>query len=553
MTAVKKLHLTFSICAALTVLVLLFCAFYIPLSVNGNSKSDSEDYLTGWNDKNGEKVSLYQVFDKTTKSNTFTRMLDGSTLNSRCLCLITHNISFSVWLGEEKIYNYQPKLGGIYGKRYGEAVHTISLPSFSDRRQLRIEAVSLRFDGTSGCNEAYLEASREFMHDLAQREALKLALCVMTFFFGAMLFGVAVIEDKLRGKMLEAICLGAITLIVSAWIGSQTMIMRLISPNPALLRVMEYLALDLLPIPVLVFYSVNTKTQRNKAVISAILLSALNTILSIVLVCAGVIDYSDVLFITHALIAGGVVLISYLVIRAIVRREMSRTKTLYITSAMIILVASGFFDMIRYYIADSKDFTFITVIGLLVFAVILAIYEYKHIIEMQVKSGEAELMQALAMEDTLTGLGSRAAFVAYEKELLKRTEGKVLFVHFDVNFLKKVNDVYGHAEGDKHLKATASVLSASFGEHAKVFRVGGDEFFVILDGENCMSDYEQGIEKLALEQQDYNLTQPPVPLEIAHGMAEYDCSDHDPETAERLADSRMYEHKRQMKERSANA
>ena len=226
---------------------------------------------------------------------------------------------------------------------------------------------------------------------------------------------------------------------------------------------MEYLALCVLPIPVLMFYSSITKNPKNKAVIAAVIAAVLNTLT--------------------------------------------------------------------------------TLIGLLVYAVILAIYEHKHIIEMQVRSSEAELMQALAMEDTLTGLGSRAAFVAAEKELRKRTSGQVLFVHFDVNFLKKVNDEYGHAEGDRHLKATAKVLSDSFAEFGKVYRVGGD----------LAEHYEQGISKLEQAQTEYNETQsPPVPLQIAHGMAEYDCSQRDPEIAERLADSRMYEHKRSMKQ-PANA
>ena len=63
-----------------------------------------------------------------------------------------------------------------------------------------------------------------------------------------------------------------------------------------------------------------------------------------------------------------------------------------------------------------------------------------------------------------------------------------------------------------------------------------------------MSDYENGIAKFTEEQKIYNETgNSPVPLMIAYGMAEYDLSDGDPEKAEQIADSRMYEKKRQMK------
>ena len=53
-----------------------------------------------------------------------------------------------------------------------------------------------------------------------------------------MLFAIGIVEDRMRGEQLEAICLGAITLIVSAWIGSQAMTMRVLCDNPALLRLM---------------------------------------------------------------------------------------------------------------------------------------------------------------------------------------------------------------------------------------------------------------------------------------------------------------------------
>lgn len=72
--------------------------------------------------------------------------------------------------------------------------------------------------------------------------------------------------------------------------------------------------------------------------------------------------------------------------------------------------------------------------------------------------------------------------------------------------------------------------------------------FAVLDGENQMNDYENGIKKFTEEQDKFNASgSSPVPLMIAFGMAEYNLSDGDPEKAEQIADSRMYEKKKQMK------
>ncbi|MDE6657586.1 MAG: GGDEF domain-containing protein, partial [Oscillospiraceae bacterium] len=125
---------------------------------------------------------------------------------------------------------------------------------------------------------------------------------------------------------------------------------------------------------------------------------------------------------------------------------------------------------------------------------------------------------------------------------------ETVFIHLDVNHLKKVNDTYGHAEGDKHIKAAANIIQNSFGEKGYCFRVGGDEFFAILDSESCYLDYDTSSEKFYQLIEEYNKTKNPlVPLAIAHGIAEYHYSTKNPDEAEKLADSRMYENKRQLK------
>ncbi len=71
---------------------------------------------------------------------------------------------------------------------------------------------------------------------------------------------------------------------------------------------------------------------------------------------------------------------------------------------------------------------------------------------------------------------------AFEQELLSRQyqeKNSAIFM-FDVNNLKQTNDVWGHQEGDSLLFAVARILTKIFEPEAKVFRIGGDEFAVIL-------------------------------------------------------------------------
>jgi diguanylate cyclase (GGDEF)-like protein len=83
--------------------------------------------------------------------------------------------------------------------------------------------------------------------------------------------------------------------------------------------------------------------------------------------------------------------------------------------------------------------------------------------------------------DELTGLYNRRAFVEdmteYDGSV---TDGDFVFVSFDVNGLKRVNDTMGHAAGDELLKGAAHCISECFAPYGKVYRMGGDEYAAMI-------------------------------------------------------------------------
>ena len=73
-------------------------------------------------------------------------------------------------------------------------------------------------------------------------------------------------------------------------------------------------------------------------------------------------------------------------------------------------------------------------------------------------------------------------------------------VVFDLNNLKYINDTYGHEVGDAYIKDACKLICGCF-QHSPVFRVGGDEFIAILEGEDCarQDDLLTAFEKQILE------------------------------------------------------
>lgn len=95
----------------------------------------------------------------------------------------------------------------------------------------------------------------------------------------------------------------------------------------------------------------------------------------------------------------------------------------------------------------------------------------------------AEQLEKLALYDTLTKLPNRAHFFIKLKELLSVNEKRfkdfaVLFL--DINNFKRVNDCFGHHQGDIFLKKITKKFKAVLGEREFLARLGGDEFVVVL-------------------------------------------------------------------------
>ena len=166
------------------------------------------------------------------------------------------------------------------------------------------------------------------------------------------------------------------------------------------------------------------------------------------------------------------------------------------------------------------------------------------------KRAEAAI-HTLSLADELTGLYNRRGFLAFCKQhlsSLSRTNKGVAIVYADLDGLKKINDSFGHTEGDRALIKTAELLKETFRSSDILGRLGGDEFTVL-----AAVDPEDGVENLIarLEQkfESYNdLKTSPYQLSISLGVAQFDSDrTQTMEDLMALADLAMYENKRRKK------
>jgi len=195
----------------------------------------------------------------------------------------------------------------------------------------------------------------------------------------------------------------------------------------------------------------------------------------------------------------------------------------------------------------SDTRTILMATGMSVFALMIMLSNYSFMNKQNLE------IKTLANSDAMTGVKNKNAFLHSENEInlaIQRHEaGAFAIVVCDVNGLKYINDNFGHKAGDDYIRAACKMICDLF-DHSPVFRTGGDEFVVILQGRNYQN---RGLimDQLRRASEDNIGTNNAV---VASGIAEFNPeSDENFHDVFEKADKRMYENKQALKSKGARA
>ena len=167
---------------------------------------------------------------------------------------------------------------------------------------------------------------------------------------------------------------------------------------------------------------------------------------------------------------------------------------------------------------------------------------------------ETKKMAILANQDGLTGVHNKVSYNSevsrIDKQIADNEEIQFAVVMIDLNYLKDVNDVFGHDEGDMAIINLTKIVCDVF-TLSPVYRVGGDEFVVICRGKDysrisqLVSTFKKRIEETSKGTKIHDGTH----ISAAIGYSSFDkSSDKGVNDVFKRADKAMYENKREIKE-----
>jgi diguanylate cyclase (GGDEF)-like protein len=149
-----------------------------------------------------------------------------------------------------------------------------------------------------------------------------------------------------------------------------------------------------------------------------------------------------------------------------------------------------------------------------------------------------------ALQDALTGLGNHRGFqdeLARQLALAARHKAALSLVLVDVDDLKKVNDLDGHASGDKLLAAVGRMTTAALRRSDRAFRVGGDEFAILLPNTKAEAALPVARRLLASALAGGGPTQQQIaPFSLSIGVSSFPSPSTTPDSLYRDADAALY-------------
>jgi diguanylate cyclase (GGDEF)-like protein len=156
---------------------------------------------------------------------------------------------------------------------------------------------------------------------------------------------------------------------------------------------------------------------------------------------------------------------------------------------------------------------------------------------------ELKKLQLNAVTDSLTGLYNRRLFSeAFEKEINRaRRYGSPLgLVILDLHRFKEVNDKHGHPRGDEVLRAAATTLKKALRTSDSAFRIGGDEFALLLPQTDAAQALALSRRVSTVFRESIAHFQMGVSVSMDHGVATFPQDGDQADQLIRVADERLY-------------
>ncbi len=457
-----------------------------------------------------------------------------------CLSFLSTHQEVFVWADGELVFS-RTASQTIWGHTTGFAWEYIELPA--EAREVKVTITACYPDVRDSSITFYHGFASVLIKNVFQQEGFTMVISFLNVCLGIILMCYGMLMRKRTNVGTAMIYLGIFTVLVGVWSISDSGITAILMNNRADNSFVSYVSLALVGMPFVMFVHCYLQ-PKDKYIYKAVLALNIVVMFAVFLLQAFEIkDMKQTLIMIHIGMVAAFLYLPFGIIRMLRRRIITRRFWVTVCSLLTVLPPLAY-SLYMYY-SGSHNVNSYANVFIFVFIAIFAVDVSRSIMKDIEAGKKAAIYKELAVKDMLTGCYNRNAY-RHDTENWEELDG-VLLVTCDLNNLKQCNDTLGHTYGDQYIIDSANILKKIFLKYGKLYRIGGDEFVVIIpDSKRC--SIEAMLANMTEEQRLYNEESEYISMHIACGYAEYDSSvDSNMEDIRIRADERMYEHKRELK------
>lgn len=446
------------------------------------------------------------------------RKLGAFNITDPYICIQTNNAILSASVGPNTIYNMGGSFSYFVNRMTGKVWNVFPLPKEYVGKTLMISTSSPYEKAAGHFDTVYIGTKTALLFNILRMNMWVFLGALLVFFFGIFLILINFGLHTTWIKKNRFLYLGFFCIFTSCWMLNEAGLMQFFTGNQFLIGTMTYFCYNIMPLPLFLYIAASYDQHHFNFYPILYTLFVANFFVSFMLQLINAMDLMQSVLITQLLmLAGGVALVFFL------HQEWKKHKNKEARNFLLtfsILILAGFSDAVIYNFIPSVPFGAATLLGILLYLIVMIVVATRKICTLQTREQEAQSLKQLAYRDLLTQGNNRTAYYRDVKEVFNHnnTEDSWLLL-LDMNGLKSINDHYGHTMGDLAIKAAYNCIDYVFGEIGTCYRIGGDEFACIIRNAD-KETIDQALERLTMEASKINETTK-YEFGIAVGYAQY--------------------------------
>ena len=446
--------------------------------------------------------------------------------------------ALEVFLDGQEIYAFED----IY-REHGNRRHWVELPGDSSGKELSVRITeSKKFVDRIMKKPIYLGEKNAIFY-----RSLSSGFYALIFFFLTLIsilvsffYRISFRADMSKKSLRRMQFLDLFILDVGIWVLTDSQIMQLFTGRTSIVSLVSFVTFLLMPLFIILFVK-EMMVYRWKVFDILLGIGSVNTAVILGVYLFRMAPIYQWLFLQHVFIVITIIIILEKSIIEIKKYKNQGIKKVVIGFALLSLC--GIVSLILFYSKSPVNYVYFYCLGFFVFMGCLIWAVFDEVYYYVEESAKAKIYRKMIYIEVMTGMENRTAF---EKMLGDDVSAEgIAYIVFDNDNLKVINDNCGHQAGDLLLRETAKCIRKVFGKFGRCFRIGGDEFLVMLremteDGIKESLDYfDREVDKINKEGKTH--------IEISYGY--FFCEDASMTLNELFekADANMYLKKRRVK------